>query len=138
MVTIKRYPNRRLYDTSKSQYINLDDVKQLIITKQDFEVVDSKTGADLTKSMLLQIITEAESNDSQSLLTNELLKQLICYYDSDLQPFLRQYMEQSLLAFIQQQGQLRNAMQTMVDNSPFGMMSKMFEQGLNDWQKKEK
>ncbi len=138
MITIKKYPNRRLYDTSQSQYINLEEIKRLIVEKQEFEVVDSKSGDDLTKSILLQIITESEANDNQSLLTNELLKQLIRYYDSDMQVFVRQYMEQSLLSFMQQQDKLQDVMKTMVDNSPLGMFGKMFEQNMSAWQNTNK
>ena len=136
MITIKKYPNRRLYDTTASKYVNLDFIKQLIVGKQDFEVVDSKTGADLTKSILLQIISESESNENQSLLTNELLKQLICYYDSDMQVFVRQYLEQSILTFMQQQDKIQGVMKNMVDNSPLGLFNKMFEQNLSQWQGK--
>ena len=79
MITIKKYPNRRLYDTSKSQYINLEAIKALVMSSQDFQVVDSKTDENLTKSILLQIITEQEGNEGQSLLTQTVLKQLIRY-----------------------------------------------------------
>ena len=88
MVTIKKYPNRRLYDTSQSQYINLDYIKHLIIDHKDFEVVDSKSGENLTKTILLQIISESETNEQQSLLTNSLLKQLIRFYGGDMQVFV--------------------------------------------------
>ena len=138
MITIKKYPNRRLYDTTESKYVNMDFIKQLIVDKQDFEVVDSKTGADLTKSILLQIISESESNENQSLLTNELLKQLIRYYDSDMQIFVRQYMEQSLLTFMQQQDKIQGVMKNMVDNSPIGLFNKMFEQNMSPWGKSDK
>ena len=77
MIIIKKYPNRRLYDTSRSQYVNLDYIKTLIEDSKEFQVIDSKSEADITKSILLQIISESETNDNQSLLTNSLLKQLI-------------------------------------------------------------
>ena len=94
MVTIKKYPNRRLYDTSRSQYVNMDYIKTLVNERTDFNVVDSKSGDDVTKTILLQIISESETNEHQSLLTNKLLKQLIRFYDSDMQLFLREYLEQ--------------------------------------------
>ncbi|USE38069.1 polyhydroxyalkanoate synthesis repressor PhaR [Endozoicomonas sp. SCSIO W0465] len=103
MITIKKYPNRRLYDTSQSQYVNLDYVKLLTLEHIDFAVVDSKTGDDITKSILLQIISEQESSNEQSLLTDTLLKQLIRFYGDDMQVFLRQYLEQSLNHFLKQQ-----------------------------------
>lgn len=97
MITIKKYPNRRLYDTSQSKYINLEHIKTLINERIEFEIVDSKTADVITKSILLQIISESETNQSQSLLTDKLLQQLIRFYGSDMQPFVRQYLEQSLV-----------------------------------------
>lgn len=135
MITIKKYPNRRLYDTTESKYVNLEFIKQLIVDKHEFEVVDSKSGADLTKVILLQIISESENNDNQSLLTNELLKQLIRYYDSDMQVYVRQYLEQSILSFMQQQDKMQDLMKNVVDNSPLGLFNKMFEQNMSQWKK---
>ncbi|MFQ3236742.1 MAG: polyhydroxyalkanoate synthesis repressor PhaR, partial [Paraglaciecola sp.] len=100
MVVIKKYPNRRLYDSSQSKYVNLDFIKILINDRIEFKIVDSKTEADITKSILLQIISESEANEQESLLTDVLLKQLIRFYDSDMEVFVRQYLEQSILQFI--------------------------------------
>ena len=133
MITIKKYPNRRLYDTSQSQYVNLDYIKQLISEHKEFQVVDSKTGNDLTKSILLQIITESETNEQQSILTNTLLKQLIRFYGGNMQSFLRQYLEQSLVTFIEQQDAMQGMMKNLVDASPMGMFNKLMEQNMNIW-----
>ncbi len=138
MIIIKKYPNRRLYDTSQSQYVNLDYIKTLINERQEFKVIDSKTEDDITKSLLLQIISESEANENQSLLTNTLLKQLIRYYDTDMQYFLRQYLEQSLVAFIEQHDQVQGVMKNMMDNTPFGMFNKMVEQNMEAWKKSQK
>ncbi len=138
MVTIKKYPNRRLYDTSKSQYVNMDYIKTLVNERTDFNVVDSKTGDDVTKAILLQIISESETNEHQSLLTNKLLKQLIRFYDSDMQLFLREYLEQSLISFMEQQDNLQGMMKNMVDTSPLGMFSKIMEQNMDAWTKSQK
>ncbi|OFC69668.1 polyhydroxyalkanoate synthesis repressor PhaR [Alteromonas confluentis] len=138
MIIIKKYPNRRLYDTSQSQYVNLDYIKTLINERQEFKVIDSKTEDDITKSLLLQIISESEANENQSLLTNTLLKQLIRYYDTDMQYFLRQYLEQSLVAFIEQHDQVQGVMKNMMDNTPFGMFNKMIEQNMEAWKKSQK
>ena len=134
MITIKKYPNRRLYDTSQSQYVNLDYVRQLVITHSNFEVVDSKTGADLTKSILVQIISEQETSEQQSLLTNTLLKQLICFYGGDMQGFVSQYLEQSLSTFTQQQESIKELMKTQMEATPFGAFSKIMEQNLKTWE----
>ncbi len=135
MITIKKYPNRRLYDTSQSTYINLDDIKALIKERVEFEIVDSKTKDVITKSVLLQIISESESNKAQSLLTDKLLQQLIRYYDNqDMQPLLRQYLEQSLVSFMEQQDKMQSMVNTMVNASPLGIFQKMFDPSHNPWQ----
>ena len=138
MISIKKYPNRRLYDTSKSVYINLEDIKRMINERVEFEIVDSKTKDIITKSVLLQIISESETNQAQSLLTDKLLQQLIRFYDSDMQPVLRQYLEQSLVSFMEQQDQMQGMMKTMVDSTPLGMFSKMMETNMQAWQTSKK
>lgn len=138
MVTIKKYPNRRLYDTSRSQYVNMDYIKTLVNERTDFNVVESKSGDDVTKTILLQIISESETNEHQSLLTNKLLKQLIRFYDSDMQLFLREYLEQSLISFMEQQDSLQGMMKNMVDTSPLGMFGKIMEQNIDAWTKSVK
>ena len=116
MVTIKKYPNRRLYDTSQSKYINLDHIKTLINARTEFEIVDSKTN---------DVIT--------SLLTDKLLQQLIRFYDSDMQPYVRQYLEQSLVQFIEQQDKVQSLVKNMVDTSPVGIFTKMMETNMQAW-----
>ena len=135
---IKKYPNRRLYDTAQSQYVNMDYIKALVKARTEFNVVDSKSGEDVTKTILLQIISESETNEQQSILTNKLLMQLIRFYDSDMQVFLREYLEQSLVNFMEQQDQLQGMMKNMVDTSPLGLFSKMMEQNLDVWTKSQK
>ena len=133
MIQIKKYPNRRLYDTSQSKYINVDYILELIKKHQDFEIVDSKSGEDHTKSILMQIISEQESDDQQSLLTNSVLKQLIRYYDTDMQPFLRSYLEQSLAGFLDQQETMQQMMKKTTSSSPAAMFGKMMEQNMKMW-----
>ena len=133
LITIKKYPNRRLYDTSQSQYVNLEYIKQLIIDHQEFEVVSSKGGDDLTKMILLQIISESETNDQQSLLTNALLKQLIRFYGGDMQLFVRQYLEQSMASFLDQQDAVQGVMKNMMDANPMNMLSKMMQGNMGVW-----
>ena len=133
LIIIKKYPNRRLYDTVNSKYVNLSYIKTLINEHSDFKIVDSKSDDDLTKSVLLQIITESETNDQQTLLTDVLLKQLIRYYESDMQPYVGQYLEQSLIQFMNQQEKVQSVMKNMVDNSPMGIFSKMMEQNMSTW-----
>ncbi len=133
MITIKKYPNRRLYDTSKSQYINLETIRDLVMLNAEFKVIDSKTEDDLTKSILLQIISEQENNDSQSLLTQSVLKQLIRFYGSDMQGFLRQYIEQSLSTFLDRHEAVQGVMQDMMDASPMNVFNQMMEKNMSVW-----
>lgn len=123
-----------MYDTSKSKYVNLDFIKTLINARSEFQIIDSKTEVDITKSVLLQIISESESNENQSLLTDVLLKQLIRFYDSDMEVFVRQYLEQSIVQFIEQQDKVQGMMQNMVNNSPMGLFSQMMEKNMSAWQ----
>lgn len=133
MIIIKKYPNRRLYDTSKSQYVNLEAIKELVMLHQEFQVVDSKTGENLTKSILLQIITEQEGNDQQALLTQSVLKQLIRFYGSDLQVFMRQYLEQSIATFLERQDALHGVMHDFMGASPLKVFNQIMEQNLAMW-----
>jgi polyhydroxyalkanoate synthesis repressor PhaR len=133
VVTIRKYPNRRLYDTSKSQYINLEAIKELVMLHQEFEVIDSKTGENLTKAILLQIISEQEGNDQQALLTETVLKQLIRFYGSDLQIFMRQYLEQSIATFLDRQDAMQGVMQEFMEASPLNVFNQMMEQNLTMW-----
>jgi len=133
LIQIKKYPNRRLYDTTQSKYINVEYILELIKKHEDFEIVDSKSGEDHTKSILMQIISEQESDDQQSLLTNSVLKQLIRYYDTDMQPFLRSYLEQSLAGFLDQQETMQQMMKKTASSSPAAMFGKMMEQNMKMW-----
>ena len=92
---IKKYPNRRLYDTEICSYITIEDVRQLIVDGENFEVRDAKTGEDLTRQVLLQIITEHEQ-DGQPMLSTQLLSQLIRFYGDSLQGFMGNYLERSM------------------------------------------
>ncbi len=133
MITIKKYPNRRLYDTSQSQYINLEDIKHLVLEHKDFKVIDSKSEEDLTKHILLQIINEQENNDQESLLTNSVLKQLIRFYGNEMQVLLRPYLEQSIATFLERQDSLQGMMEKFVGASPVGLFSQMMEQNMEMW-----
>ena len=104
------------------------------MSHKEFEVVDSKTGENLTKSILLQIITEQEGNDQQALLTQTVLKQLIRFYGSDTQMFMRQYLEQSVSLFLERQDALQHAVTDLMGgSSPLAAFNKMMEQNMNWW-----
>lgn len=133
MIIIKRYPNRRLYDTSKSHYVNLDYIRELVISNQEFKIVDSKTDQDKTRSILIQIISEEETSDRQSLLTNTLLKRLICFYGNDNQNYLQEFLEQSFSAFLEHQDDIMKLNSNITKNSPFGLFSSIVEQNMSMW-----
>ena len=137
MIIIKKYPNRRLYDTEHSKYVNLEYILGLIKEHKDFQVIDSKTEEDQTKTILLQIITEQETDEKRSLLTNTLLKQLIRFYNSDMQPMVRNYMEQALAGFLEQQEAMQAMVKNMVQTNPMNLYGKMFEQNMKMWEKPE-
>lgn len=130
---LRKYTNRRLYDTSKSCYITLEDVKQLVLDSVPFEVQDSKTGKDLTRNILLQIISEQEG-ESAGMLTNQVLQQLIRFYGDSMQGMMRQYLEQSIATFLAQQDRIREQMESMLDAAnPLNMMNKIAGQNMAMW-----
>jgi polyhydroxyalkanoate synthesis repressor PhaR len=105
--TIKKYPNRRLYDTANSGYITLADVKQMVLEFIDFQVIDAKSGDDLTRGILLQIILEEESA-GMPMFSSEMLSQMIRFYGNALQGIMGNYMEQNVKAFLVIQNKLQD------------------------------
>ncbi len=130
---IKKYPNRRLYDTEISSYITIEDVRQLIVDGEDFEVRDAKTGEDLTRQVLLQIITEHEQ-DGQPMLSTQLLSQIIRFYGDSLQGFMGSYLDRSMQTFLEQQQQFRQQMGSMLGQTPWAMMNQLTERNMAMWQ----
>lgn len=130
---IKKYPNRRLYDTEISSYITIEDVRQLILDGEDFEVRDAKSGDDLTRSVLLQIIADKEQ-DGEPMLSTQLLSQLIRFYGDSLQGFMGNYLERSMQVFLDQQQQFRQQMGNLLGQTPWAMMNQLTERNLELWQ----
>lgn len=104
---IKKYPNRRLYDTKTSAYITLTDVKDLVLGHQAFQVVEAKTGEDLTRSILLQIILEEEAGGSP-MFTSDLLTQMIRFYGNAMQGMMGQYIEGNIKTFAEMQSRFKD------------------------------
>jgi polyhydroxyalkanoate synthesis repressor PhaR len=129
---IKKYPNRRLYDTEISSYITLEDVRQLIVDNEEFEVRDAKTGDDLTRQVLLQIIAEHEQ-DGQPMLSTQLLSQIIRFYGDSLQGFMGNYLERSIQLFIEQQSQFRSQLNNLLGQTPFAMLNQLTERNIDMW-----
>ncbi len=98
---IKKYPNRRLYDTVESRYITLADVQRLVMEKIDFVVVDKKTNVEITRSILLQVISEQE-HQVEPILSQEFMTHLIRSYGSNLQPVVSDHLEDSMKQFLSQ------------------------------------
>lgn len=104
---IKKYPNRRLYDTRTSSYITLADVKELVLAHEPFEVVDAKSGEDLTRTILLQIILEEEAGGAP-MFSSELLAHMIRFYGSATQGMMGKYLENNIKAFTEMQSRLQD------------------------------
>ena len=114
---IKKYPNRRLYDTKTSSYITLADVKQMVVKQEEFQVIDAKSQDNLTRQILLQIILEEESDDVP-MFSSDLLSQMIRSYGSAMQGFMGSYLEKNLEGFQQMQKALQEQSQKLYgDNS---------------------
>jgi polyhydroxyalkanoate synthesis repressor PhaR len=120
-VVVKKYANRRLYNTESSSYITLDTLADMVRQGRDFVVYDAKTGDDITRSVLTQIIVE-EENKGSNLLPTGFLRQLIGFYGDSMQSVVPRYLEQALTTFARQQEQVRFTMkQTMGNFFPFGI-----------------
>jgi len=116
---IKKYPNRRLYDTQTSTYITLADVKQLVIDQEEFQVLDAKSGDDLTRAILLQIILEEESAGAP-MFTSPVLSQIIRFYGNAMQGIMGNYLEKNVQAFIEIQGKLQEQSKAFYDTNKTG------------------
>jgi len=117
---IKKYPNRRLYDTRTSAYITLADIKELVLQHENFLVVDAKTGDDLTRAILLQIILEEESG-GVPIFSSEVLSQMIRFYGNAMQGMMGKYLESNIKAFTEMQVKLQDQARAIYgENSPVG------------------
>ena len=129
---IKKYPNRRLYDTEISSYITLEDVRQLIVDREEFVVRDAKTGGDLTRNVLMQIIAEHEEH-GQPIFTTELLTQVIRFRGDSMQGHLGSFLERSLQFFLEQQQQIRGQIGNLVGQAPWALLNQLAERNLELW-----
>lgn len=129
---IKKYPNRRLYDTEISSYITLEDVRQLILDREAFTVRDARTGADLTRGVLMQIIAEHEEH-GQAIFTSELLIQVIRFRGDSMQGALGSFLERSLQFFIEQQQTVRSQIGSLVGQAPWALLNQLAERNMELW-----
>ncbi len=130
-IIIKKYANRRLYNTSTSKYVTLDDLSQMVKAGTEFQVVDAKSGDNITRSVLTQIIFE-EENKGQNLLPVSFLRQLIQFYDDSLQTMVPNYLEASMDAFSNNQERMRDYMQDAVGQTmnPFSKWEELGRQNM--------
>jgi polyhydroxyalkanoate synthesis repressor PhaR len=115
---LKKYPNRRLYDTQSSSYITLADVKRMVLGGEDFEVRDAKSGDDLTRSILLQIILEEETG-GVPMFSTQMLSQIIRFYGHAMQGMMGSYMEKNLQTFVELQSRFAEQGKGLVDPKAF-------------------
>lgn len=130
--TIKKYPNRRLYDTVESRYITLADVRTLVIRKIDFVVIDKKSGEDITRSILLQVITEQEQQ-GEAVMSQDFLSQVIRSYGKVVPGFAANYLEQSMKLFMTQQKNLREQVKRVVGDDPFSAVADVAQKNIARW-----
>jgi polyhydroxyalkanoate synthesis repressor PhaR len=129
-VVVKKYANRRLYNTESSSYITLDNLADMVRQGRDFVVYDAKSGEDITRSVLTQIIVEEEGKGS-ALLPTAFLRQLIGFYGGQMQGLVPRFLEQAMSALTQQQEQMRSAVQkTMGNLFPFGNIEEVSRQNM--------
>lgn len=129
-ITIKKYANRRLYNTATSCYVTLDYLAQLVKTGAEFAVYDAKTGEDITRSVLTHIIVEEEAK-GQSMLPVSFLRHLISFYGDSLQVVVPRYLEQAMHTFARNQGQMRDYLRTAFDGLiPFASFEEMSKQQI--------
>lgn len=129
-ITIKKYANRRLYNTATSSYVTLDHLCQMVKDGLDFVVYDAKTGEDITRSVLTQIIVEEESK-GQNLLPISFLRQLIGFYGDNMQWMVPRYLEYSMQSFSRNQEQMRDYFQnTLGGIFPFGRLEEVGKQNM--------
>jgi len=134
---IRKYANRRLYDTEASSHINLDDVRELIAAGTDVRIIDDASGDDITRNVLLQLVAEQELG-GRPVLSDQLLTQIIRFYDHPLQGMLGAYLQQSFEAFLQQQKSLQAHMKDMLNNGPFAVLQGMAKHNIEAWQAMQK
>ncbi len=131
---IKKYANRRLYDASISKHVTLEDIRDLIVRGEKIKVVEDKTGEDITRLILLQVIAEQEQF-GKPILTTQLLESIIRYYGGPMQDFMAGYLEQSVAAFMKQQENVQQQISQMLTNAPPPMntMAELTRQNMEMW-----
>jgi polyhydroxyalkanoate synthesis repressor PhaR len=129
-ITIKKYANRRLYNTGTSTYVTLEDLATMVKTGEDFVVYDAKTGEDITRSVLTQIIFEQENKEGQNLLPITFLRQLIRFYGDSMGMLVPRYLDISMGSLTREQGKFRDQMAQAFGGSPFGALEEQVRRNM--------
>jgi polyhydroxyalkanoate synthesis repressor PhaR len=129
---IKKYANRRLYDASQSRHVTLEDIREFIVQGQKVRVVEDKTGDDITRLILLQVIAEQEQF-GKPILSEALLESIIRFYGNGLQDFMSRYLEKSVETFAAQQEQLQAQVSKLMTQSPVDSLAEIAKQNLDYW-----
>lgn len=132
MRELKKYPNRRLYDLTDSHYVTVEDVRKMIIAGESIHVSDSKDGSDITRSILMQILSEQEAEGHEPVLTNRAIEQIIRFYGENFGSVVSRYIEQSILTFLEHQDQFRRRMREMSDLNPLNFVRQAMERTFAD------
>jgi polyhydroxyalkanoate synthesis repressor PhaR len=127
---IKKYANRRLYDASQSRHITLDDIRGLIVKGERIKVVEDKTGHDITRHILLQVIAEQEQF-GRPILSTPVLESIIRFYGNSMQGMLASFLEKSVETFLVQQDSLQAQISKMVANTPLATMADLTRQNFD-------
>ena len=128
--TIKKYANRRLYNTGTSTYVTLEDLAAMVKDGEDFLVYDAKTGDDITRSVLAQIIFEQENKAGQNLLPTTFLRQLIRFYGDSMQMVVPKYLEQSIATLTQEQEKFRKQIANTLSGTPFAPLEEQVRRNM--------
>lgn len=132
--TIKKYANRRLYNTGTSTYVTLEDLAAMVKEGEDFLVYDAKTGDDITRSVLAQIIFEQENKAGQNLLPTTFLRQLIRFYGDSMQMVVPKYLEQSIATLTQEQEKFRKQIANTLSGTPFAPLEEQVRRNMELFQ----
>jgi len=131
---IKKYANRRLYDTAASKHVTLSDIRKMIVDGFDIQIIEDTSGDDITRPLLLQIIVEQEQNGGQPILTELLLAQLIRFYGNPMQGMMAEYLQKSVSTFVSQQSTVQEQMQHLLSNTPVDTIRELMAQNMKTWE----
>lgn len=133
MKLLKKYPNRRIYDTSTSRFITVEDVRQMVLNYEPFKVVDTRTGEDLTRATLMQIIADMEGTGRDSPLTNKVLEELIRFYGDSASTVVSGYLEQVICTLLEQRNAITGTVKQAINVSPLPIVGELTKQYSKFW-----